>query len=267
MIWATLTTICAKQLQSCLTLCNPMDYNPPGSSVHGILPARILEWVAIFFSRGSSQGSNLHLLHLLHWQAGSLPLAPPGKPRGTFKDHINKISSASHSKLRNDGSPSSCDIEAPWCGLSFRETESQSNSMTWPGGAHWPWAWTISCVDDAGALPHPAPGWPAETCLARLPLLVTVQTALVLWLSWAGRAAKDTQRDGWEASASLCWSGAMEPGANSVLLAGGPHAIPLCPLASAPSGHRTPRGSLVHRRREAEPKVYWCPKPGGRKGP
>ena len=41
--------------QSCPTLCDPMDCNPPGSSVHGILQARILEWVAISFSRGSSQ--------------------------------------------------------------------------------------------------------------------------------------------------------------------------------------------------------------------
>ena len=40
--------------QSCPILCNPMDYSPPGSSVHGILQARILEWVAISFSRGSS---------------------------------------------------------------------------------------------------------------------------------------------------------------------------------------------------------------------
>ena len=40
--------------QSCLTLCDPMDYTPPGSSVHGILQARILEWIAIPFSRGSS---------------------------------------------------------------------------------------------------------------------------------------------------------------------------------------------------------------------
>ena len=41
--------------QSCLTLYNPMDYSPPGSSIHGILQARILEWVAISSSRGSSQ--------------------------------------------------------------------------------------------------------------------------------------------------------------------------------------------------------------------
>ena len=41
--------------KSCLTLCDPMDCGPPGSSVHGILQARILEWVAFPFSRGSSQ--------------------------------------------------------------------------------------------------------------------------------------------------------------------------------------------------------------------
>ena len=41
--------------QSCPTLCNPMDCSPLGSSVHGILQARILEWVVIPFSMGSSQ--------------------------------------------------------------------------------------------------------------------------------------------------------------------------------------------------------------------
>ena len=41
--------------QSCPTLCEPMDCSPPGSSVHGIVQARILEWVAVSFSRGSSQ--------------------------------------------------------------------------------------------------------------------------------------------------------------------------------------------------------------------
>ena len=41
--------------QSCLTLCDLMDRSPPGISVHGILQTRILEWVAIPFSRGSSQ--------------------------------------------------------------------------------------------------------------------------------------------------------------------------------------------------------------------
>ena len=41
--------------QSCMTLCDPMDCSPPGSSVHGIPQARILVWAAISFSRGSSQ--------------------------------------------------------------------------------------------------------------------------------------------------------------------------------------------------------------------
>ena len=41
--------------QSCLTLCNPMDCSLPDSSVHGIFQARVLEWIAISFSRGSFQ--------------------------------------------------------------------------------------------------------------------------------------------------------------------------------------------------------------------
>ena len=42
-------------IQSCLTPCDPMDYSPPGSSVHGTLQTRILEWVAKPSTRGSSQ--------------------------------------------------------------------------------------------------------------------------------------------------------------------------------------------------------------------
>ena len=60
----------AQVLQSCPTLCGPVDCSPPGSSVHRILQGRILEWVAMPSSRGSScfltQGSNLCLLCLLH---------------------------------------------------------------------------------------------------------------------------------------------------------------------------------------------------------
>ena len=47
--------VCPQSLQSCLILCNPMDCSPPGSSVHGILQAGILEWVAMPSSRGSSR--------------------------------------------------------------------------------------------------------------------------------------------------------------------------------------------------------------------
>ena len=55
--WGRATSVEVKVLvaQSRQTLCDPLDCSPPGSSVHAILQARILEWVAILFSRGSSQ--------------------------------------------------------------------------------------------------------------------------------------------------------------------------------------------------------------------
>ena len=84
MSW-TLTTfttcmrVCAKSLPSCPTLCDPVDCSPPGSSVHRIPQARILEWDAVASSGGvfPTQGWKLRLLCLLHWQAGSLPRVLP----------------------------------------------------------------------------------------------------------------------------------------------------------------------------------------------
>ena len=81
---AKICDCCAELLQSCPTcptLCYPVDCNSPGSSVHGILQARILEWVAIPSSRGSSQpriGPRSPAL-----QADTLPSEPPGKPKNT----------------------------------------------------------------------------------------------------------------------------------------------------------------------------------------
>ena len=48
-------TLCVLVTQLCPTVCDPMDPNPPGPSIHGILQTRIFEWVAISFSRASSQ--------------------------------------------------------------------------------------------------------------------------------------------------------------------------------------------------------------------
>ena len=56
--------------QSCLILCNPMDCSPPGSSVKGISLARILEWVAFFSSRGSSQLRDQSLVSCISCIAG-----------------------------------------------------------------------------------------------------------------------------------------------------------------------------------------------------
>ena len=73
------TCVCA---QGCPSLCNSVDCILTRSSVHGILQARILEWVATSPLQGifPSQGSNPHLLHLFHWQAYSLPLCHLGSP-------------------------------------------------------------------------------------------------------------------------------------------------------------------------------------------
>ena len=73
-----------KSLQSCLTLCDPMNCSPPGSSVHRILHARILEWVAIPSSTGSSRpGDRIHVSYISCTGRQILllkPLVSPGKP-------------------------------------------------------------------------------------------------------------------------------------------------------------------------------------------
>ena len=56
--WERLTEGESEVGQSCLTVCDPVHCSPPGSSIHGVLQARILEWVAVSFSRGSSQPRN-----------------------------------------------------------------------------------------------------------------------------------------------------------------------------------------------------------------
>ena len=75
-------------LQSCPTLCDPVDCSLPGSSVHGESPGKSTRVSNHALPHGifPTQGSNLCLLYLLYWQVGSLPLAPPGKPSGVTKE-------------------------------------------------------------------------------------------------------------------------------------------------------------------------------------
>ena len=75
---AIIICVCVCVAQSCSTLCDPMDCSPPGSSVHGIPQARILEWVAILFSRGSSQCRGQ--TQVSHMGADALPSEPLGIP-------------------------------------------------------------------------------------------------------------------------------------------------------------------------------------------
>ena len=86
----------------------PYDCSLPDSSIHGVLQGRILEWIAMSSSRGSSrQGLNFHLFRLLHWRAGSLPLAPPGKPhpiKSTTQSYISaKCHYLNHLRLAGGG--------------------------------------------------------------------------------------------------------------------------------------------------------------------
>ena len=82
--------------QSCpISFATPMDCSPPGSSVHGISQARILEWVAISFIQGIFQ-TQVSSLHLLYWQAGSLPLSHQGSPRVSWPIVIQLLSEQIH---------------------------------------------------------------------------------------------------------------------------------------------------------------------------
>ena len=69
-----MTAAAAKSLQSCPTLCNPIDSSPPGSSVPGILQARILEWVAISFSNACMHAKSLQSCPTLCDPMDSTPL-------------------------------------------------------------------------------------------------------------------------------------------------------------------------------------------------
>ena len=76
--------------QSCPTLCDLMDCSPPGSSVHGILSARLLEWVARYSSRGSSWPRDL--IWVSYTEGGLSTTVPPGKPH--YSIHTQRLACA-----------------------------------------------------------------------------------------------------------------------------------------------------------------------------
>ena len=103
------TWVCATLLHSCLTLYNRMDHGPPGSSVHGDSPGKNTRVGCYALLQGifPTQGWKLWPFGLLHRQAGSLPLAPPGKPVSRWEKYIKYIFIVivSHlSQSRNPGS-------------------------------------------------------------------------------------------------------------------------------------------------------------------
>ena len=98
--------------QSGATLCDPMDCSPPGSSIHGIFQARVLEWVAISFSRGSSpprdwtQVSHIAsrcFYHLNH--EGSFPGGSVGKESACNVEDLGLIPGWGRSPGEGNGNP------------------------------------------------------------------------------------------------------------------------------------------------------------------
>ena len=113
--------------QSCPTLFDPVDYSPPGYSVHGILQARILRWVAMPFSRGSSPPK---------YQTGSpalqadffLPLSHGGSPLvacHVFK-FVYMVCLAGEKPRPGGGSPGEESRVKQWTGLEYRSLPSGS---------------------------------------------------------------------------------------------------------------------------------------------
>ena len=94
----------AKSLQSSPTLYNPVDCSLPVSSVHGILQVR-MDCHALLEGIFLTKGFNLHLLSLLLWQACSLPLAPPGKPKPIRMEN-RKMENGAEDRAGSLGNPS-----------------------------------------------------------------------------------------------------------------------------------------------------------------
>ena len=83
----------AKSLQLCLTLCSPIDGSPPGSSIPGILQARILEWVAISFSFSSVQSlSHVSLCDLMNCSMPDFPVHH--QLTESIQTHVHRVDDA-----------------------------------------------------------------------------------------------------------------------------------------------------------------------------
>ena len=144
----------------------PWTVTPPGSSAHGILQARVLEWVA---SHSLLQGISLtkwskpHFLHLLHWQADSLPLAPPGKP---YNHPV-----LSHSVMSDSVTLWTVACQAPLSMGILQARILEWVAMPSSKGSSQPKDQTRSPTFQAGSLLSEPPGKPTNTAVGSLYLL------------------------------------------------------------------------------------------------
>ena len=139
----------AKLLQLCATLWDPMDCNPPSSSVYGIVQARILGWVAMPSYRGSPRARDQtgwsYVSYVSCIGRQSLPLAPPEKPRGIAAAAAAKsLQSCPTLCDPIDGSPPGSPSlgfsrQEHWTGLPFPSPMHESEK----------WKWSLSVVSDS----------------------------------------------------------------------------------------------------------------------
>ena len=128
---------CVLVAQSCLTLCDPMDCSPQGSSVHGILQARILGWLAISSSRGPSPSGDQTQVSCI---ADSFVLEPAGKLLAPFISKSPKFVPTTFYSLGKS-----------LCGITIgnvRDVDLIPGSGRCPGGGrgHWP---QYACLENA----------------------------------------------------------------------------------------------------------------------
>ena len=124
--------MCVLVTQSCLTLCDPRDCSPPGSLVHGIFQARILEWVSLPFSKGvfPTQISNPGLLHCLQIL---YHLSHQGSPTMFLKTLANSQRGRTIKKFR-DINEVSFGNQLIWKGSTSEQLEDLSNNFVLRGG-------------------------------------------------------------------------------------------------------------------------------------
>ena len=126
--------------QSCLSLCNPVDCSPPGSSVHGILQARALEWVAVSCTRGSSRPKDDSPSSLASPCTGKqilFPTEPPGKPLIHLQMEIHQCQKTKLGRESNEGgggqeeAGKSVQVESLWVENVSRELNGGGIEIIW----------------------------------------------------------------------------------------------------------------------------------------
>ena len=134
-------------IQSYLILCVPVDCSLPGSSVHGIFQARILEWVTISFSRGSSQTSDqTHVSCLLHCRRVPYLLSYWGSVSSLDFSPINTLV---------HGPPRATDFLVNKPGLTRQAGSPAALIGVWGSGAPRPIALALAQVAQQAPCPHP----------------------------------------------------------------------------------------------------------------